>query len=104
LSQVSSIAHVHADCGTFVVPAQSPYERQLLREHVEMFSGRVSALTLGMDGARWIVTRHASADLRCAECTQVLGRVSCSRGDHGAPMCIECAIPPGAHTGEEHEA
>jgi hypothetical protein len=104
LSQVSSIARVHADCGTFVVPAQSPYERQLLREHVEMFIGRVSTLTLGMDGARWIVTRDTTVDSRCAKCTQFLGRLRCIRGADGTPTCIACAILPEGHAGEEYEA
>jgi hypothetical protein len=102
LSHVSSIAHVQAACGTFVVPAQSRYERQLLREHVEMLSGRVPTLTVGMDGTRWIVTRQTAVDSRCGRCTQALGRLRCRRGDERTSTCIECAIPADGAAGARH--
>lgn len=89
MSQVSNV-HVQDVSGTFVVPAHSPYDRQVLREHVERRGGRVSALTLG--GTRWLVTRLPAVDARCTSCTQFLGRLSCRRVDDDAATCIDCAL------------
>lgn len=92
----SNIAHVEGRSGTFVMPAHSPYDRQILREQVERLAGRGSTLTLGMHGTRWVVTRRTVADSRCTTCTQVLGRLSCSRADEAAVSCIDCAMQPGS--------
>ena len=94
MSHASNIAHVQGVSGTFVVPAHSPYDRQMLREHVEMLAGRVSTLTLGLRGTRWIITRCPAAGARCTTCAHFLGRLSCSRGDEAAAMCIDCAMQP----------
>ena len=96
MSHLSNVARVQGGSGTLVLPARSPYDRQMLREHVEMLAGRVSTLTLGMDGTRWIITRPTPADSRCTTCTRFLGRLSCSRRDEAAATCIGCAISQGA--------
>jgi len=92
LSDAFNSAHVHGETGTFVVSAHSPYDRQMLREHVEILARRGAALTVGMHGTRWIITRHESADSRCVACTQFLGRVSCSRDDEAATTCLDCVM------------
>lgn len=94
MSEVSNIAHVQGRSGTLVVSTCGPYDRQILREHVEALAGRVSPLTLGVWGTRWTVTRRVAADPRCAACTKFLGRVSCRRRDEAAATCIDCAMQP----------
>ena len=92
MSYASNVAHVEGGTGTLVLPAHSPYDRQMLREHVEKLAGRVPTLTLGVHGVRWTVSRGPSADSRCTTCTQFLGTLSCSRGGDAVASCIECAM------------
>ena len=101
MSYASNVAHVEGGSGTFVLPAHSPYDRQMLREHVDMLANRVSALTLGLYGTQWTVTRRPPADSRCTTCAQFLGRLSCSREDEAVASCIDCAMQPRSSAGEE---
>jgi hypothetical protein len=101
LSHVSNVAHVEGGSGTFVLPVHSPYDRQMLREHVEILARRVSTLTLGLHGTRWTVTRRSSPESRCTTCTQSLGRLQLHRGDEAVASCIDCALQPGSNASEE---
>jgi hypothetical protein len=105
LSETCNIAHVRGESGTFVAPAQSPYDRQILREYVERLIGHGSSLTLGLHGRQWVITRRRLADPPCVCCTQPLGRLSCSRGGDADATCIDCALRPGGNdtTGGVHE-
>jgi hypothetical protein len=94
LSDASNMAHVHGASGTFVMPAHSAYDRQVLRELVERRAGRVSTLTLR--GTRWTITPRTAADTHCATCTQFLGRLRCDREDDSGATCIDCAMNAGA--------
>ena len=94
MSDVSSTAQVQGVSGTFVVPVCTPYERQMLREHLARRVGHLSTLTLGMHGKRWIITRHNATNSRCANCTRSVGRLSCNQDDGGCPTCIDCAMRP----------
>jgi hypothetical protein len=76
-----------------VAPAQSPYDRQMLRQHVEQLVGHSSTLTLGLHGRQWIITR-SSLDSPCVSCTQPLGRLRCSRGGDPGARCIDCVLQP----------
>jgi hypothetical protein len=97
LSQSSiDIAHVQGESGTFVVPSRSPYDRQMLREHVETLAGRAPTLRLGLHGTLWTITRPLP-DARCTACTQLLARLSCTRAHEVAATCIDCAIQPGSN-------
>jgi hypothetical protein len=98
LSHASNLAHVLGVSGALVVSGHSPYDRQMLREHVDMLVSRASTLILGMHGARWIITRGILADVRCATCAHLLGRLSCSRVDEAtSAQCIDCALQPHRH-------
>ncbi len=102
MSETSNIAHVQRGSGVFVVPAQSPYDRQMLREHVERLVGHGSTLTLGLHGRQWIITRRSVADSPCSSCTRPLGRLRCSRGGAVGATCFDCALrPDGSDTREE---
>ena len=96
MSREFNVAHVQDVSGTFVAPAHSAYDRQVLREHVARRGGRVSALTLG--GTRWLITRLPAGDARCVSCTHLLGRLSYSRVDDDAATCFDCALNQPQHT------
>lgn len=95
MPDISKIAHVEGLSGTFVLPAHSAYDRQILRETVETLARRATTLTLGIHGIRWTITRQQPVQLRCAACTRSLGKLSCSRADSNGAMCLECAMQPG---------
>ena len=101
MSHMPNVAHVEGGAGTMVLPTHSPYDRQMLREHVEQLAGRVPALTLGVHGVRWTISRRRSVDSRCSTCTQSLGRLSCSRAGETVASCIDCAVYSGSTCGEE---
>ena len=94
LSDVSNFAQVQGASGTFVLPAHTPYERQMLREHLAGRVGHLSTLTLGIYGKRWIITRHNATNSLCASCTRSVGRLSCNQDDGGCTTCIDCAMRP----------
>jgi hypothetical protein len=84
-----------------VLPTHSPYDRQMLREHLELLASRFPALTLGVHGVRWTVRRGRSVDSRCSTCTQSLGRLSCNRGGDVVASCLDCAVHSGHNAREE---
>jgi hypothetical protein len=77
------------------MPARSPYDRQLLREHVELLAGRLRTVQLGLDGTRWTVTRVEGQSPSCATCAEPRGVLRCSRADDHEPTCIACVMRPG---------
>ncbi len=105
MSYASNVAHVQGESGTFVLSASSPYDFQMLREHIETLAGRVSELTLDVQGTRWTVTRGSPLDLRCTTCAQFLSGFSCSREDGAPATCIDCVMQPASRRRTEgHES
>lgn len=100
MSQVS-VAYVQGISGTLVLPAQSPYDRQMLRERIEMLSGRGWTLMFGPRGTRWTITQRPPGNPRCTTCTHRVGRVSYTRGDDAAVACIDCVMQPPAIGSED---
>jgi hypothetical protein len=84
-----------------VLPTHSPYDRQVLREHVELLARRNPTLTLGVGGVRWTISRRRSVDSRCSTCMQSVGRLSCNRGGEAVASCLDCAMYPGHNAPEE---
>jgi hypothetical protein len=95
LSDILKVAEVQGVSGTFVAPTQSPYDRQVLREHIERLANRVATLTLSLDGECWTVARCTHTDVRCATCAQFVGGLSCSRAADPTVACIDCVLRSG---------
>ena len=101
----SHVAYVQGVSGTFVLPAHSAYDLQIVREHVGTLTGHGSTLTLGTHGTRWTITQDTPRDSRCATCAQFLSRLSCSRRDEAAMTCFDCAMSePATNTGNGTES
>ena len=103
MSQASNVAHVEGRSCTLVLQAHSPYDRQMLREHVEMLAFSAPTLTLGMHGVRWTISRGRSAESRCSTCTQAVGRLRCRRDDDTVASCIDCAMRSEIDASEDWE-
>jgi len=100
---VVSVVHVQSSRGGMVMSAHSPYDRQLLREHVERLVSPTGTLRLGLDGNEWIVTRLAGGSRRCHQCTEPLKRLGCRREDSSTTLCIACVLQPATEHAQRGE-
>ena len=96
MSHATEVALVHQASATFVVPVHTPYDRQMLREHLETLATHGAPVTLDVDGTRWTIERHTPTHSPCRTCARFLGRLSCSRSGAAEASCLHCAIYPGA--------
>jgi hypothetical protein len=101
MTNVSSTAQVHGTTGTLVLSAQTPYDRQMLREHLERLAGNDPSLTLEMDGTRWHVARRTARGPLCTMCTTCPRRLSYHRADEAVSRCLDCVICPAARSAAE---
>jgi hypothetical protein len=92
LSHVSDIAQVQCARGGLVLPACSPYDRQLLREHVEKLVAPCGSLQLGLDGNEWTITRLREELSSCTGCSQPLRLLRCRRTADDTLRCIRCVL------------
>lgn len=87
------IAHVSFAGGGAFLPARTPYDLQMLVEHVLRLvraSGEVQVL---VDDRRWIVhLRSGASTAWCSCCGYSLGSVFYSNGDAKDVCCAECAL------------
>ena len=102
MTHASTIAHVHGRSGTLVVSAQTPYDRQMLREHLERLAGRDGALTLEMDGTRWSIARRTARGALCTMCAICPGQLSCRRPGETDSRCLDCVLCPAGRQAAEH--
>ena len=90
------IAHISFPGGGTFLPARSPYDREMLIEHVAhrvRAKGRVQVL---LNEQRWLVdvgTGGASGD-GCSACGRTLDMTWCV-ADVGVPYCAKCAFASG---------
>jgi hypothetical protein len=86
------IAHVSFANGGLFIPARSPYDRQMLIEHVVdrvRSKGQVQVL---VDDERWMVHLRGNSAVNCAFCG-LAGELACqSIGDEAATYCAHCAF------------
>ena len=87
------------------MPAGSPYDRQLLREHLEGLVPRVRSVRLGLDGMHWTVTRLGDARPFCTTCAEPRGALLCQRDNDAQSTCIACVMAPAlGHTTEREDS
>lgn len=88
----NGIAHVSFPGGGAFLPARSPYDRQMLIEHVAHrlhAEGRVQVL---LDEQRWLVQSDRGAGApHCAACACPVS-VACYAATNGVAYCPKCAF------------
>jgi hypothetical protein len=67
-------AHISFTGGGVVLPAHTPYDRQLLFEHVEASARQHHHVELSAKGRHWGLSRHSAYGEPC---------VGCNRAPHG---------------------
>ncbi len=91
-AMAKGIAHVSFTGGGIFLPARSPYDRQLLAEHVRervQAKGQVQVL---MGDHLWMMHRHRGTTTYCAWCGEAAS-IACHFGGSGdACYCVACAL------------
>ena len=88
-----AIAHVSFPGGGIFLPARSPYDRQMLVEHIAdrvRSKGRVQVL---LDEQRWMVhLNRGSARICCTSCGDAADSACYRASDNAIAYCITCAL------------
>jgi hypothetical protein len=86
---MNGIAHVSFPGGGLIVPAHTPYERELLFEHVEASTKRHGDVRFGFNRQQWRISLHNGRREVCASCSRWLDNLT-YRFD-GQTLCGQCA-------------
>ena len=94
------IARIQMDGGALLLPARTPYEREVVLDHVRHRLRICGFVHLEMNGRRCKIEPIAfTPGATCASCTRRVGTVACRIG--AQMLCIECALAPGRSPGTE---
>src|SRR5689334_15034704 len=88
---MTAIARVIYAGGGGVFPATTPYDRELLRDHLAYLTARRRALRVELGGQTWWLTLE-SAGLDCGACNRPLRIGAVMRRFATAPRCLHCAL------------
>jgi hypothetical protein len=83
------IAHISFHGGGLVLPAQTPYERELLMDHIEFAAKGKASIELDLDGRQWTVSSNSRRQEVCTSCDRQPGQLSFQRGIQ--ILCGQCA-------------
>jgi hypothetical protein len=87
---MKGFAHISFVGGGLIVPVQTPYERELLVEHLEASAKRHGSVQTEVDRRHWTVVSLSKGHREmCAACSRHLDRLR-YRLD-GRTLCGECA-------------
>ena len=88
---MKAVAMIALDGSGMILPAKTPYDRDLLFEHVSSLAKRYGQVHLTVTGGRWTVAAATETNPpgTCDRCTYPVRRVVYSRGRH--TLCPWCA-------------
>lgn len=86
---MKGVAHVSFEGGGLIVPAHTPYQRELLFEHVEASTKRRGDVQLRLNGRHWTISSSATPLEVCTGCPRSLDKLT-YRFDAQA-LCGHCA-------------
>ncbi len=76
-------------------PLGSPYDRQLLADHMKACSQRQSEIEVEIGEQRWVLHRRGSGRSHCPDCGGSLA-TSCATRSRSRHVCVRCAIEDSA--------
>ena len=85
---MKGVAHISFEGGGLIVPAQTPYEREMLFEHVEVSTKRYGRVWLDVNRGHWTISLRNGDREACASCSRWLNLIY--RFD-GQTLCGQCA-------------
>ena len=104
------VARISDAGGGIVMPARSPYDRELLLDCLRQRLHRNASVRLELDGRRWSVTLpDVPPRPDCARCRRVARLYGINDARAGGPVCVAClgvllhALPEvRPHAGAQH--
>lgn len=86
------VARIHTDGGTLLLPARTPYEREVVLDHVRHRLRLHGSVHLEMNGWRGRIERVGlPITARCGACAAPIGGFACRIGSQ--MLCLGCALP-----------
>ena len=93
---MSQVATIHLDAGVLRLPANDPYERELVFEQADFYARLQGAVRVQFGGGKMRVAHSTGAAGRgCACCYHPLRAVSVQVGER--LFCVHCAKHATAH-------
>lgn len=86
---MKDMAHISFEGGGLIVPARTPYERQLLIEHLEVATNRHGHVRLDINRQRWTVSVNGGAGEPCTICARSPDHLTYRRDARS--LCRHCA-------------
>ncbi len=87
------IAHIVFPDGGLIVPARTPYDRQLLQEHVLASVHHRQPLRVNVGRDAWVVKRaDAEHPMVCGSCDRRINHAVCHESGGPVPFCVACAL------------
>lgn len=98
-----AIAHVSFPGGGMFLPARSPYDRQILAEHIAARVRSKGQVQVLLDEQRWMVhLNRGPIRICCSSCGDPADS-TCYRAPAGSlAYCIGCALGPDADLAPSH--
>jgi hypothetical protein len=88
------LARIHMDGGALLLPARTPYEREVVLDHVRHRLRMHGFVHLEMNGRRCRIEPAAAASgATCPGCGARLGGLACRLG--AQLLCLDCALGSG---------
>jgi hypothetical protein len=86
---MKNVAHISFEGGGFIIPAHTPYEREMLVEHLEVSTKRHGRIRLDINRRRWTISVNDGAGEVCTSCTRPADHLT-YRFDRQS-LCRRCA-------------
>ena len=89
----NGIAHVSYHGGGMFLPARTPYERQMLIEHVVDRARTRGQVQVLVDEQRWLVhAKRGRLSVCCERCSSAVEAACYSQGSGNDAYCVRCAL------------
>ena len=86
---MNGVARIAAHDGGIVLPLRTPYDRQVLFEHVAHYAKRHGRVRLEFDRKQWSVSHATEHSPLCVGCNERPDKLAYSYGDR--VFCHPCA-------------
>ena len=90
MNSMNSVARVVWEGGSVSVPIDTPYDRELLVDHVKRATAMHGGVRLYMCSREWVMSDTDASQGACSVCRRAVDTVPSALGEQVA-LCIDCA-------------
>ena len=91
---MKDVAHISFEGGGLIVPVHTPYERELLVEHVEASTKRLGSVQLEVNRRHWTISMNNGLGAVCAACSQWPDNLTYPSGATGKLSVVSTRAAP----------